>query len=56
MVDKIEKKTHEKTLGLNNPKTDVLTHNGFKNYLILIFIDIIKSQKYKMPYRDSPRN
>ena len=43
-----------KTPGLNNPETDVLTHNGFNNYMVLIFTDLKKPQIYKIPYRNSP--
>ena len=44
----------EKTPGLNNPETYVLTHNRFNTYLVLIFSDLKKAQIYKMLYRDSP--
>ena len=44
----------EKTPGLNNPETHVLTHNRFNTYLVLIFTDLQKAQIYKMPYRNSP--
>ena len=43
----------EKTPGLNNPETYVLTHNRFNTYLVLIFTDLKKAQIYKMPYRSS---
>ena len=43
----------EKTPGLNNPETYVLTHNRFNTYMVLIFIDLKKAQIYKMPYRKS---
>ena len=46
----------EKTPGLNNPKTYVLTHNRFITYIVLIFADLKKAQIYKMPYRDSPHH
>ena len=42
-----------KTPGLNNPETYVLTYNRFNTYMILIFTDLKKSQIYKMPFRDS---
>ena len=45
----------EKTPGLNNPETYVLTHNRFNTYIVLIFTDLKKAQIYKMPYRDSLR-
>ena len=43
-----------KTPGLNNPETQVLTHNRFNTYIFLIFTDSKKAQIYKIPYRDSP--
>ena len=45
-----------KTPGLNNPETHVLTHNRFNTYLVLIFSDLNKAQIYKMLYRDSPHH
>ena len=33
----------EKTPGLNNPETYVLTHNRFNLYIVLIFTDLKKS-------------
>ena len=44
----------EKTPGINNPETYVLTHNRFNTYLVLIFTDLKKAQIYKIPYRNSP--
>ena len=44
----------EKTPGLNNPETHVLTHNRFNNFMVLIFTDLSKAQIYKIPYRNSP--
>ena len=44
----------EKTPGLNNPKTHMLTHNRFNTYMVLIFADLKKAQIYKTPYRNSP--
>ena len=44
----------EKTPGLNNPETYVLTHNRFNTYIVLIFADLKKAQIYKIPYRNSP--
>ena len=44
---------NNKTVGLNNPETYVLTHNRFNTYMVLIFSDLKKAQIYKMPYRDS---
>ena len=43
-----------KTPGLNNPETYVLTYNRFNTYMILIFTDWKNAQIYKMPFRDSP--
>ena len=43
-----------KTPGLNNPETHVLTHNRFNTSMVLIFTDLKKAQIYKMPYRISP--
>ena len=45
---------NERTLGLNNPETYVLTHNRFNTYIVLIFSDLKKAQIYKIPYRNSP--
>ena len=45
----------EKTPGINNPETYVLTHNRFNTYIVLIFSDLKKAQIYKIPYRNSPR-
>ena len=42
-----------KTPGLNNPETSVLTHNRFNTYMVLIFTDLKKAQIYKIPYRIS---
>ena len=42
-----------KTPGLNNPETYLLTYNRFNTYMILIFTDLKKAQIYKMPFRDS---
>ena len=44
----------EKTPGLNNPETYVLTHNRFNTFMVLIFSDLKKAQIYKIPYRNSP--
>ena len=44
---------NNKTVGLNNPETYVLTHNRFNTYMVLIFSDLKKAQIYKMPYRNS---
>ena len=49
MIDNLEK-----TPGLNNPETYVLTHNRFNTYMVLIFSDLEKAQIYKIPYRHSP--
>ena len=45
-----------KTPGLINPETYVLTHNRFNTYMALIFTDLNKAQICKMPYRDSPHH
>ena len=45
---------NEKTPGLNNPETYVLTHNRFNTYMVLIFSDLKKAQIFKIPYRYSP--
>ena len=42
-----------KTPGLNNPETYVLTYNRFNTYMILSFTDLKKAQIYEMPFRDS---
>ena len=42
-----------KTPGLNNPETHVLTRKSFNIYMVLIFTDLKKAQIYKMPYRNS---
>ena len=42
-----------KTPGLNNPETHVITYNRFNTYMVLIFTDLKKAQIYKMPYRNS---
>ena len=42
-----------KTPGLNNPETHVITYNRFNTYMVLIFTDLKKAQNYKMPYRNS---
>ena len=44
----------EKTPGLDNPATYVLTHIRFNTYMVLIFTDLKKAQIYTMPYRNSP--
>ena len=49
-------KDNLKTPGLNNPENQVLTHNRFNTYMVLIFTDLKKAQIYKMPYRDSPHH
>ena len=42
-----------KTPGLNNPETHILTDNRFNTYMVLIFTELKKAQIYKMPYRNS---
>ena len=44
----------DKTPGLNNPETYVLTHNRFNNYMVLIFSDLKKAQIHKIPHRNIP--
>ena len=39
---------------MNNREADVLTHNRFNTYIVLIFTDFKKAQIYKMHYRNSP--
>ena len=56
MVEKIEKTVLEKTPGLNNPETYVLTHKRFNTYMVLIFSDLNKPHIFKMPYRDGPHH
>ena len=51
MIDNLEK-----TPGLNNPETYVLTLNRFITYMVLIFSDLNKAQIYKIAYRDSPHH
>ena len=43
----------EKTPGINNRETYVLTHNRFNTYIVLIFTVLKKTQIYKMPCRNS---
>ena len=49
LIDKIEETLLDKTPELNKPETYVLTHNRFNTYLVLIFSDLNKTQKCKMP-------
>ena len=42
-----------KTPGLNNHETYILTHFKFITYMVVVFTDLNKAQIYKMPYRDS---
>ena len=44
--------SENKTPGLNNPETYVLTHNRFNTYIVLIFTDLKRAHIYKMPYRN----
>ena len=39
----------EKTIGLNNPETYVLTHNRFNTYIVLIFSNLKKHRFIKCP-------
>ena len=50
------KENFKKTPGLQNPETNMLTHNRFNTYMVLNFSDLKKAQIYKMPFRDSPRH
>ena len=43
-------------IGLNNPETYVLTHNGFNTYMVLFFSDLKKAPIYKIPYRKRPHH
>ena len=45
-----------KTPGMNNRESYVLSHNGFKTYMVSLFSDLNKAQIYKMSYRDSPHH
>ena len=56
MTDKIEETVLDKTLGLNNPETDVLTHYRFNTSMVLIVSDLNKAQIYQMSYRNSSNN
>ena len=57
MIDKLEERfINDKTPGLNNPETYVLTHNRFNTYLLSNFSGLHKAQIWKMPNRDSPRH
>ena len=56
MFDKMEETVHDKTPGLNNPETYVLTHNRINTFFVLIFSELNKTQIYKMLYRDSPHH
>ena len=38
-----------KTPGLNNPETHVLTHNRINTLMVLIFTDLKKAKVYKNP-------
>ena len=50
---KMNPNLENKTPGLNNPETHVLTHNRFNTYMVLIFTDLKKAQIYKTPLRNS---
>ena len=54
MIFVLEETAHDKTPGLNNPESYVLTLNRFDTCLILIFSDLNKAQIYKRAYRGSP--
>ena len=38
---------------MNNPESYVLTNNRFNNYKVLIFTNLKKAQRYKIPCRNS---
>ena len=44
----------EKTPGLYNPETHVLTHNRFNTYIVLIFTDLKKFRFIKCPIEIAP--
>ena len=49
MHDKFDDFFHNnKTSGLKNPETHVLTHNRFKTCIVLILSDLNKAQMYKL--------
>ena len=54
MINTIGETVLDKTPGLNNPETFLLTHNRFNKHLVLIVSDLKKTQIYKIPYRNSP--
>ena len=55
MNDKLEELVHDnKTLGLKNTESYVLTHNRLHTYMVLIVSDLNKAQIYKRPYKDRP--
>ena len=56
MVAKVEETVHDKTPGLNNPETYVLTHKRFTTYLVSKFSDLNKAQFYKIRNRNSPHH
>ena len=64
MIYKLAKSIHDneaetlfcKVAGLNNPETNVLTHNRFYDDLVSFFSQLNKNQIYKIQYRDSPHH
>ena len=47
MIDELKQTNHDKTLGLKNPATYVLTGNRFNTYMLLIFSVLDEAQIYK---------
>ena len=64
MIYKLAKSIHDneaetlfgKVAGLNNPETNLLTHNRFYDDLVSFFSQLNKIQIYKIQYRDSPHH
>ena len=54
MIDKFEVTVHNKTLGLDNSESYVLTYNRFSTYLVINFSNLNTAQIFKTPYRNSP--
>ena len=53
MFYEIEEKFHDKTQRLNNPETNVLTHDRFNTHFILLLKDLNKAQIFEIRYRVS---
>ena len=64
LINKLEETVYDseaetlfcKTTRLNNAKNDVLLHNRFNNFLVLIFSFLNKAQMCKNLYRDGPHH